>query len=107
MRWNVFAWSRVDPIAVCRHQFQGMHSQLRIGIIRLNISQRAEGRYGVLPYHEFHETRPARQAGFGQPTANIGDGNRKYSTFNAQHPTPLSRKQASKWAVEENLEVRR
>jgi hypothetical protein len=31
---------------------------------------------------------PAQQAGFGQPKANIGDGNRKHSTFNTQRPTP-------------------
>jgi hypothetical protein len=37
MRWNGFARSRVVPISVYRHQFQGMYSQLRIGIIRLNL----------------------------------------------------------------------
>jgi hypothetical protein len=34
MCWNRFAWFRVDPIAVCRHQFQGMNSQIQIGIMR-------------------------------------------------------------------------
>lgn len=35
MRWNGFDWSRVDLIVVCRHRFQGMHSQFQIGFIQL------------------------------------------------------------------------